>query len=131
MAKGGKREGAGRPKGSEEQSTIEKREMRAFIREKVRARQSELVDAQLDNAIGVYVMSIRNEDGTFTVADTEEQIRAGLAVSGSSLVRIYARQPNQPSGATMLAYAADKPVEPVEVSGEGGGPLVVKWEADK
>ena len=127
MPKGGKRTGAGRPKGSLEQATLEKREFRAFIREKVRERQRELVDSQLDNAIGVYVMTIRNEDGTFTVAETPAEIKAGLAAQGT-LARIYARQPNQQSGATLLAYAADKPVEPVEVSGEGGGPLEIRWK---
>jgi len=127
MPKGGKRDGAGRPKGSLDKSTIEKQEFRAFIRRKVKARQEELVDSQLDNAIGVYVMTVRMPDGTFTVADTPEQIKAGLAAQGT-LARIYARQPNQPAGANLLAYAADKPVEPVEVSGEGGGPLLVKWQ---
>ncbi len=127
MAKGGKREGAGRPAGALDRATIEKQEFRKFIRGQVEQRKGELVNSMIDNAVGVYVMSIRFDDGTFAAADTEEQIKAGLE-AGGSLVRIYARQPNQPSGATLLGYAADKPVEPVEVSGEGGGPLVVKWQ---
>ena len=55
------------------------------------------------------------------------QVKAALA-SGGDAFRLYTRQPHQASAAMLLAYAADKPVEPVEVSGDGGGPVKFQWQ---
>lgn len=128
MPKGGKRAGAGKPKGYVHASTIsaleQKQLAREVIREHVRGHIPDIIAAQVDNAIGHYVMTIRNSDGSFTVAETPEQVKAGLA-GGGLLARIYQRQPHQGSASMLLAYAADKPVEPVEHSGPNGGPMEV------
>lgn len=127
MAKhGGARAGAGRPKGSEEQATIDKRTNRALIRAAVTPHIEKLVNSHVANACGVSFMRLRYPDGRFANATDEKQIDAAIA-AGASWFEIFTQQPHQASASMLLAYAADKPVEPVEVSGEGGGPVVVKW----
>jgi len=50
---GGKRQGAGRPKGLKWPSTLEKAAARELVRQKVTSRLGSLIDAQLDNAEGI------------------------------------------------------------------------------
>ncbi len=84
------------------------------------------MQAQTENALGITYMVIRDKNGSYVEATNEAQVKAALA-SGGDAFRLYTRQPHQASAAMLLAYAADKPVEPVEVTGPEGGPLVVKW----
>jgi len=134
MANGGKRPGAGRKPGvpvGPNKSTItaneEKAIARSVIREYVISRIPEIVTAQIDNALGIPYMVLRDKSGNYVEATDEKQFRAALA-AGDAAFKVYTRQPHQGSASMLLAYAADKPVEPLEVTGEGGGPLVVKWK---
>ena len=135
MPRGGKRPGAGRPVGTggPTKATLSANEQKTIAREVIRQHVidsiPEIVRAQKENALGISYMVLRRPDGSFTEATDEKQLRAALA-AGDSAFRIYTRQPHQGSAAMLLAYAADKPVEPVEMSGEGGGPIVVKWKDD-
>jgi hypothetical protein len=125
MPKGGKRAGAGRPKGSEEQATIDKRTNRALIREAARPYIEKIVRAHGENALGVSYMVLRAEDGSFVRATDEKQVDAALA-SGTAAYRIYTKEPHQGSASMLLAYAADKPVEPVEHSGPDGTAIPIE-----
>jgi hypothetical protein len=131
MPRGGKRPGAGRPVGSPSKATISANEQKAIarevIREAIREQIPDIVRAQAENALGISYMVLRRPDGSYTEATDVAQLRAALA-AGDSAFRIYTRQPHQGSAAMLLAYAADKPVEPVEMTGEGGGPIVVRWK---
>jgi hypothetical protein len=117
----------GRPPGSEEQATIDKRANRAVIRELVKQHLAPIVAAQADNAKGVSYLVLRAPDGSFVRATDEKQLDAALA-SGEAAFRIYTKEPHHGSASMLLAYAADKPVEPMEVSGADGGPVIFKWQ---
>ena len=131
---GGKRPGAGRPRGSPNKATIsaheEKAITRSVIREHIREYIPDIIRAQRENAMGVQYMVLRAPDGSFVRATDVKQLDAALA-SGEAAFRIYTKEPHQGSASMLLAYAADKPVEPVEVTGAEGGPLLVKWADEK
>lgn len=121
----------GRPKGALNLRTLsaneQKAEARQVIRELVAEMVPEIVQAQAENALGISYLVIRDKNGSYVEATNKAQVDAALASGGESF-RIYTRQPHQASASMLLAYAADKPVEPVEVSGEGGGPVVFTWQ---
>ena len=131
MAVNGPRNKGGRPKGALSSHTIEANEQkaiaRAVIREHVRTHIPEIVKAQIENSVGINYMVIRDKNGSYVEATNEAQVKAALAAGGDAF-RVYTRQPHQASAAMLLAYAADKPVEPVEMTGQDGGPLIVKWQ---
>ena len=120
--RGGSREGAGRPPGSLEAHTLAKKANREAIRAFVEARLQPLLTAQYANATGCAYMLVRHEDGTFSRANSEEDIDAALK-RGENAFQILTQQPNQGAASMLLGYAADKPVEPVEHSGTDGQPL--------
>jgi len=124
MANGGARPGAGRPKGSESEETKQKRLHRQRIRELVAEQIDPITLAQIANAQGVSYMVLRQPDGTFARATDVKQIDAACA-AGAASFRIFTQQPHQASAAMLLAYVADKPVEPYEHSGPDGGPIEV------
>jgi len=123
----------GRPGGGHNKSTLTAYEQKAIARQTIRdyviARIPEIVEAQAENALGIRYMVIRDKNGSYVEATNVEQVRAALAAGGDAF-RLYTRQPHQASAAMLLAYAADKPIEPVEVTGESGGPIVVKWKSE-
>lgn len=139
MAHGGKRAGAGhkdgvptgRPAGVQNKATLSANEQKAIAREVIRQHVIEhlpaIIRAQVENAKGVQYMVLRAPDGSFVRATDEKQVDAALA-SGELAYRIYTKEPHTAAASMLMAYAADKPVEPVEVTGAEGGPLVVKWQ---
>lgn len=134
MPRGGKRPGAGKPKGTIQgpnKATISANEQKAIAREVIRAHIGQhipkIIQAQIENAIGVPYMVLRAPDGSFVRATDEKQVDAALAM-GESAFKLYTKEPHTAAAAMLLAYAADKPVEPVEVSGSEGGPLIIQWK---
>lgn len=122
MPRGGHREGAGRPAGSLEPHTLAKKANREFIRAYVEKELTPLLEAQTALAKGISYMLIRHEDGTFSRAQTVEDIDEALKRGGSAF-QILTAQPHQGAASMLFGYAADKPVEPVEHSGPDGGPI--------
>lgn len=129
MPKGGKQPGAGRPKGSQNAATISANEQKAIardvIREHIRGHIPAIIQAQVENAVGVPYMVLRAPDGSFVRATDEKQVDAALA-AGNAAFKIYTKEPHTPAATMLLAYVADKPVEPVEVSGPDGGPIAIE-----
>lgn len=123
----------GRPVGALSSTTLSANEQKAIARETIRAaviaKIPDIVEAQTENALGISYMVIRDKNGSYVEATNKQQVMAALAAGGDAF-RMYTRQPHQASAAMLLAYAADKPVEPVEVSGKDGGPLEVQWCGD-
>jgi hypothetical protein len=129
MSRGGKRDGAGRPKGSEEQATLDKRAHRALIREAIKPHITAIIAAQVDNAKGVPYLVLRDASGAYVRATDEKQVDEALArlnAGDDSAMRFYTKEPHQGSASMLLAYAADKPVEPVEHSGPGGEAIPIE-----
>jgi hypothetical protein len=62
MANGGARPGADRPRGKKMLKTLEKEAAREFVRQKITARLEPLLAAQIDNALGIRHLMMRDED---------------------------------------------------------------------
>lgn len=127
--RGGKQPGAGRPKGSPNKATIsaneEKAIARATIREHIIGHIPAIIRAQVENAKGVQYMVLRAPDGSFVRATDEKQVDAALA-SGELAYRIYTKEPHTAAASMLMAYAADKPVEPVEQQVTHDGKLTIE-----
>jgi len=128
---GGKRAGAGMPKGTVLPKTLEKQAAKDLLRERVIARLLPIVDATIDSATGIRHFMLRNpEDGTFKRLTDAAEIDAALAhpdaKEGSSFW-IYVKDPQTPAAVTLLDRAIGKPIEELQV--DGAMKLVVEWQS--
>lgn len=96
MPRGGKRKGAGRPSGTtgiKHAATLEKEASAALQRQIILERIRPLTEAQIDNALGVKYLVVRNKaTGKF-----ERLEAADLAVRGESdkeVIEVYEKDPN-------------------------------------
>lgn len=105
MARGGKRPGAGRPKGQE---TLDKEAARQIVRAKVYEHLSPLLDAQIANATGIKYLVVRDKasgkflrvgEGQAKLAKTEE------------LIEVWEKDPSVQAFTDLLNRALDKPKE--------------------
>lgn len=129
----------GRPKGSGgrkpgalSKTTItanaEKEALRQYLRAKVAARWEPLINAQLDNAIGLKHLMLRDpKTGKFEHIKEEADIARALASDGETHW-IYTKDPNSASAIDLFNRVIDKPIEPVEA--DVGGTIVLRWEGE-
>jgi polysaccharide pyruvyl transferase WcaK-like protein len=129
MPRGGKRPGAGRPKGSLEAHTLKKQVLREVILAKYAEALGPMLDAQIAHAKGVSYMRLRNPDGSFARATDEKQIDAAIA-AGATWFQIFTENPHTPAFTALSDRAIDKPIEPVALTGAEGGPLLVMWKGE-
>ncbi len=129
---GGKRAGAGKPKGVLWPSTIAKAEARELTRQIISARLPRLLDAQLNNAEGIGHLMLRDpETGKFErvvstgdPAKDEAIIDAAIAM-GRQQCWIYLKDPSVQAFTDLMNRALDKPADHLELSGKDGGPLEI------
>jgi hypothetical protein len=128
MGHGGKRTGAGRPKGPTA-ATINKILERERLRQIVCAELEPMIRAQIAHAKGVSYLVLRNPDGTFTRATNAAQIDAACK-AGAQAVRIFTQAPNTAAFTDLLNRALDKPADQIQLTGEEGGPVVhtFRWQ---
>lgn len=114
MARGGKREGAGRPKGPQR---IEKEAAREIVRQKVYDELGPLVDAQIEHAKGLkYLVTRDKKTGKF--------IRVGPAQASNpneETIEVWEKDPSVQAFTDLMNRALDKPKEQdmeIKVSGE-------------
>ena len=126
---GGKREGAGRPKGMKWPSTLRKEEARELVRQYVTEHLGEYLDAMSDNVIGIRHLMMRDpKTGKFErITGDAKQIDKALKTKPAFW--IYTKNPNVQAFTDLLNRALDKPAEHVQVTGDGG-PLVIRWQRD-
>lgn len=125
---GGRRPGAGRPQGSENKATIEKREARDALRAVVREHMAEMLDAQIQHAKGIDHFFLRNEKTKqFERVEDPKMIEAALnAGDEGSYYWIFTKDPSVQAFTDLMNRAFDKPVEHHEHSGEDGGPIPIQ-----
>lgn len=110
----------GRKRGTLNKLTMEKQAIRDFIREKVSDALGPLVDAQVANAKGLkYLVARDPKTGKF------ERISAGQ-IDGKRIIEVWEKDPSIQAFTDLLNRAADKPIEPVEVSIPE--PIVLTWQ---
>lgn len=127
----------GRQPGSLNKSTLrtneEKEALRTVMRAKVRERWAPMIDAQLDNAIGIKHFMLRDaKTGQFRRITEPAEIDAALAAEGvveGTHYWIYTKDPASASAIDLMNRVIDKPIEPVDI--DHGGTIVLKWEGEK
>jgi hypothetical protein len=121
--RGGKRPGAGRPKGTVNASTINKEQAREALARVVMAHMEDLVGAQIANAKGLKYLVIRNaKTGKFERV-TEERIKKLLDDGDDELerVEVWEKDPSVQAFTDLMNRALDKPKEQeqeIRISGE-------------
>ncbi len=99
---GGARPGAGRPKGSKSDKTLQQEAAQKIVREIVFEYLRPLVEARLESALGIYVEKVI------------------VTKTGKIKVRVYKEQPNGQAIEDLLNRALGRPKDPSqEAIGEG------------
>ena len=119
MPSGGKREGAGRPQGSLNRSTIAKEQAREITRQIITAHLEQLLEAQLDNASGIRHLMMRDpETGKFERVKANhgddpllQEAQIDAALSSGNAFWIYLKDPSVQAFTDLLNRALDKPKE--------------------
>jgi hypothetical protein len=131
MTKDGKKTG-GKPKGYKAPKTLEKEAARAILRQRVTERLLPMVDAQIDNAMGIRHFIVRGPAGKFERLTDPVQIEAALNAEGAtegSTYWIYTKDPCTPAFTDLLNRTIDKPAEHVALTGVDDGPITFKWQS--
>jgi len=126
MAHGGKRTGAGRPKGTKN-PLISKAEARELVREMITPHLEPLIQAQIANAKGLSYLVVRDKkSGRFLRFDgTPEKLNPD-----EEHIEIWAKDPSVQAFSDLLNRTIDKPKEqPQEVQHSGSLDLVSRLQA--
>lgn len=129
MAKhGGKRAGAGRPKGTVMPATMEKIAAREFVRQRVTAELGPMIEAQVANAKGLKYLVTRNaKTGKFERVSKErmEALLANDSKGELETIEVWDKDPSVQAFTDLLNRALDKPKEQeieVKISEVGKAP---------
>lgn len=120
MPRGGKRPGAGRPKGSKEPKTLEKEAAREALRRMVFAEMEPMTMAQIAAAKGVkYLVGRARKGGKFKHL-TEPQVKAILSGEDSEfeVLELWEKLPNVQAYTDLMDRALDKAAQPMKVDGD-------------
>ena len=126
MGHGGKRPGAGKPKGHKHTSTLDKEAARDYTRQRVIADLEPLLDAQIAQAKGIRHFFLRNRQGQFEQVTDPKMIAAALnAGDEGRSYWIFTKDPSIQAFTDLMNRALDKPKEQeLEVSVRGEVDLV-------
>lgn len=114
MPKGGKRTGAGRPKGSVSPQTLDKLAAREFVRQKVTEALEGLLEAQIANSKGLKYLVVRNaKTGKFERVTQTHMESLMLPGNEEALerVEVWEKDPSVQAFTDLLNRALDKPAE--------------------
>ena len=127
MENGGRRRGAGRPKGSKGVKTIDKELKREELRQLIIAQMKPMTDAQIEHAKGISYMVLRNPDKTYTRATNVKQVDAAFAAGGETF-QLFTQAPNVQAYTDLMNRALDKPAEHMAMTVSGGLDLVTRLQ---
>lgn len=123
---GGKRPGAGKPKGYKAPHTLEKEAAREVLRQLVFAHFGPLVEAQIANATGIKYLVVREKaTGKFLRVGKG---RAEKLKPEEEIVEMWEKDPSVQAFTDLMNRVIDKPAEQLAVTGADGGPVVFKWK---
>ncbi len=129
MAKGGKRPGAGRPKGRKDDTTLSKEAHREIARGLIAPHLSSMIEAQVKHAKGLsYLVARQKNTGKFEklTADEAEALLAGEE-SDRVVVEVWEKDPSVQAFTDLANRLMDKPKEQeAELAVKGN--LIIKWQ---
>jgi len=128
MPRGGKRRGAGRPKGTRDPQTQQKALVEAEFRAYMLREKEALWRAQRERALGVYVLVVRTEAGYQRVSDPDEIARVLRKPQGRGTAHwlIEAQPPDVPLAKEINNRLMGVPTQLHEVGTSDGAPLAVR-----
>lgn len=126
---GGKRPGAGFPKGRKRPQTLEKEAARELVRRLVTDALTPLLQAQIANAQGLKYLVTRDKKTGKFIRVTEAMAKAKQG-QDEEIIEVWEKDPSVQAFTDLLNRALDKPAEQVKVTGEEGGPVehVFRWQ---
>src|SRR5215470_5097429 len=130
MPLGSKRPNAGRKVGFKFPATLQKIHARELARQKITENLERLLNAQIDNAVGIRHLMMRDpKTGQFErVTGDAKQIDKALKTK--TAFWIYTKDPNVQAFTDLMNRCIDKPSEHVQLAGADGRPLVIRWQRD-
>ena len=118
MPRGGKRPGAGRPKGSKEPQTLLRDMEREAMRQMVMAETAPMVAAQIANAKGIkYLVKRDAKTGKFVTLD-EAQTAKMIASGDIELIEVWEKIPNVQAFDSLMDRTYDKPTQHVDMKAD-------------
>lgn len=115
MGLGGKRPGAGRPKGSRGVKTLDKLAARELVRQRVTAALGPLIEAQIANAKGLKYLVTRDKHSGKFIRVTEAMARLKQGDSEEH-IEVWEKDPSVQAFTDLMNRALDKPKEqPMEL----------------
>jgi hypothetical protein len=128
MGHGGRRNGAGKKKGSKHAPTLVKESYEAGFKAYMEAQKTRLRLSQLEAAAGASVLMVQTEKGPMQITD-EKQIfdvmRMPCEVAGKPYWWIQQKAPDARLLVDINDRIMGKPKQVNEVIGSGGGPVIV------
>ena len=128
MAHGGKRKGAGRPKGTPDPHTRSKQATEDAYRTFMAQEQEALWRAQRERALGVFVLLVQTDEGTVRVTDPDHiaEIVQTPNVRGKTVWLIEAQAPDAALVKEINNRTMGVPTQLHEVGTTDGAPLPVR-----
>jgi hypothetical protein len=126
---GGKRAGSRPPKpGYKWKSTLAKIEAREQVRKMITEALGPMLRSQIAHSQGIGHLFTRDKTGKFTRIENEDEALL-LLNNGTEGEHywIFMKDPSVQAFTELLDRALDQAAKPIELSGAGGGPIVVKW----
>src|SRR5215813_12924499 len=124
---GGRRPGAGKPKGVRWPSTLAKPEARERVRQYVTERLPEYLDAMSDNILGIRHLMMRDpKTGKFErITGDAKQIDEALKTDNAFW--IYTKDPSVQAFTDLMNRCIDKLSEHIQIAGADGGAIQIQW----
>jgi hypothetical protein len=126
MPRGGRRPGAGLPKGTKLKKTLAKEQAREVTRQLITAHLQPLIEAQIANARGLKYLVVRDtKTGKFQrVGEAMARAKQG---STEETIEIWEKDPSVQAFTDLLNRALDKPAEQ-EQAVALSGTLTIRWQ---
>jgi len=110
MPRGGKRPGAGKPKGYKHKATLNKIEARELVRQAVIKELRPLLEAQIAHARGLKYLVVRAKGSGKFLRVTEAMAKVKLG-KDEEIIEVWEKDPSVQAFTDLLNRALDKPKE--------------------
>jgi len=117
--------GSGKPKGYKAPQTLDKLAAREFVREKVIASLTSLLDAQIANAQGIKYLVVR-EKSTGKFSRVPKNAAEKLNPE-EEIIEVWEKDPSVQAFTDLLNRTVDKPAEQVQEIEHKGG-ITIRWQ---
>lgn len=125
MPRGGKREGAGKKKGTKHASTLSKEAARDALRTLILRELEPLVAGQIAQAKGLSYMVVRDKaTGKFLRVAEDQAVKLN---PDEQVIEIWEKDPSTPAFTDLMNRAVDKPKEQEQEIEHKGG-LTIRWQ---